>query len=232
MVDVSGNGRRRGSVRRTEKVSAFPMKTHLVPVLAACAAALLVVPVSAAPAAAKSVPFLGQPAPIPGVIEAENFDDGPAGVAYHDVDTIGNPPQGGEARQLGLRYRHHVVGIEATMIVPRFFLVGVVKEGEWLAYTVDVKKAGRYDLEVSIAGWRDGDRAGQFRIEFDGVDKTGPVTAPNTKSWQKCTTITLPGIELRAGVQVMRVVNVKGDEVLNWESFRFVAAKPAASASE
>ncbi len=197
-----------------------------VRVFAAATAACFAAPALAAPAS-RSTPFLGVPAPIPGVIEAENFDEGPAGVAYHDVDEIGNPPQGGEARQLGLKYRHHVVGIEATMIVPRFFLIGVVKEGEWLAYTVEVKKAGRYDLEVSIAGWRDGDQAGQFRIEFDGVDKTGPVVAPNTKSWEKCTTITLRGIELKQGVQVMRVVNVKGNEVLNWESFRFVAPQAA-----
>lgn len=208
----------------------FPVKPF--PFLAACAAAPLVAALCLAAPAGKSTPFLGKPAAIPGVIEAENFDDGPAGVAFHDVDTIGDPPQGGEARQLGLRYRHHVVGIEATMAVPRFFLVGVIKEGEWLAYTVDVKKAGRYDLEVSVAGWRDGDLAGQFRIEFDGVDKTGLVTAPNTKSWQKCTALTLPGIELKQGVQVMRVTNVRGNEVLNWESFRFVAAKPAEPAKK
>jgi hypothetical protein len=83
---------------------------------------------------------------------------------------------------------------------------------------------------VSIAGWRDGDRAGQFRIEFNGVDKTGLLTAPNTKSWQKCTVLKVAGIELAAGVQTMRVVNVKHDEALNWESFRFSAAKPAAPA--
>ena len=201
------------------------MSPHIRPLLllfAACPALAL------SQSAVKTTPFLGQPASIPGVIEAENFDEGPAGAAYHDVDTIGNPPQGGEARQLGLKYRHHVVGIEATMATPRFFLVGVIKEGEWLAYTVDVKKAGVYDLEVSIAGWRDGDRAGQFRIEFNGVDKTGLLVAPNTKSWQKCTILKVPGIQLAAGVQTMRVVNVKHDEALNWESFRFTAAKPAA----
>lgn len=206
----------------------FPMKNTSAFLLSALAACVLPSGVfSNQPA--KTTPFLGRPAAIPGVIEAENFDEGPAGVAYHDVDTIGDPPQGGEARQLGLRYRHHVVGIEATMIVPRFFLVGVIKEGEWLAYTVEVQKAGTYDLEISVAGWRDGDRAGQFRIEFDGVDKTGLLTAPNTKSWQKCTPIKVPGVSLAAGVQTMRVVNVKGNEVLNWESFRFIAPKPAAA---
>lgn len=200
-------------------------KRALLPLALAALAASLAV---AAPV--RTTPYLGQPASIPGVIEAENFDDGPAGVAYHDVDTLTDPPQsGGEARQLGLRYRKHAVGIESTMATPRFFLVGVIKQGEWLAYTVDVKKAGLYDLEISIAGWRDGDRAGQFRIEFNGQDKTGLLTAPNTKSWQKCTVLKVPGIALSAGVQVMRVVNVRHDEALNWESFRFSAAKPASA---
>lgn len=33
-------------------------------------------------------PFGGKPWPIPGLIQAENFDEGPEGVAYHDTDTL------------------------------------------------------------------------------------------------------------------------------------------------
>ena len=62
--------------------------------------------------AATSTPFGGTPAPIPGLIEAENFDDGGEGIAYHDL-TTGNTT--GQYRQtdvdiattLGYRRRVH-----------------------------------------------------------------------------------------------------------------------------
>ncbi|HXA01766.1 MAG TPA: DUF5703 domain-containing protein, partial [Cytophagaceae bacterium] len=42
-----------------------------------------------------SIPYNGNPANIPGTIEAENYDDGGEGIAYHDNDAINN---GGQQR--------------------------------------------------------------------------------------------------------------------------------------
>ena len=47
---------------------------------------------------------------------------------------------------------------------------------------------------------------GTFHIEVNGVDKTGPMTIPNTGGWQSWTTITKSNVSLGAGTQVWRVV--------------------------
>src|SRR5207249_10987812 len=48
--------------------------------------------------------------------------------------------------------------------------------GEWLKYSVNVTTPGRYTLSCRLSAVVDG---GAFHIEFDGVDKTGPVSVPN-----------------------------------------------------
>ena len=160
------------------------------------AAALLVLAGCAAgpSAAASTRPFGGRPHAVPGVVEAEHYDEGPAGAAYHDVDAKnhGAPLRGETA-----------VDIEARPDASNGHGIGWTKTGEWLAYTVDVKEAGRYAIEIPVASNKSG---GTFRLEFDGVDRTGPIAIPDTGGWQKLRTIRKPGVELRAGVQVMRLV--------------------------
>src|SRR5690606_17771897 len=58
-----------------------PAAMSLVVVFAAAAAATVLAEKPAAP-----TPYHGKPHVIPGKIEAEHFDKGPAGVAYRDVD--------------------------------------------------------------------------------------------------------------------------------------------------
>ncbi len=159
-----------------------------------------------------SKPFGGKARAIPGLIEAEDFDEGEPGVAYHDTD-----PQRGTAS--GRTYRKADVDIEKTPD-GKVTLIGQIKEGEWLTYSVDVKKTAVYDLEMSLAGWK----AGSFRIEFDGVDKTGPIEPPMTKSWKVFANATRKGVQLTKGPQTMKVVMSSGSEILNWDSFRFVEA--------
>ena len=57
------------------------------------------------------------------------------------------------------------------------------------------------------------------------MDKTGEIEAPNTKKWNVFKTVSKPGVELTKGVHAMRVVVVKGNEVLNLDSFKFTPAK-------
>src|SRR5690242_17504633 len=65
---------------------------------------------------------------LPGQFEAENFDNGGEGVAYHDV----------EAANLGGQYRPtEGVDIQATSDTGGGFNVGWTKAGEWLRYAVN-----------------------------------------------------------------------------------------------
>ncbi len=53
-----------------------------------------------------------------------------------------------------------------------------MQQNDWMNYTVNVAASGTYTLEARIA-WGD-TQGGTFHIEFDGIDKTGPIQIPNT----------------------------------------------------
>jgi hypothetical protein len=59
-------------------------------------------------------------------------------------------------------------------------IVGWVKAGEWLEYTVNVATSGTYTLETRVTAVGTG---GQIRILVDGEDKTGVLAVPNTGVW-------------------------------------------------
>jgi hypothetical protein len=140
-----------------------------------------------------STPFAGTPLALPGTIQAENFDNGGAGVAYYDLSAAN---QGGQYRDTG-------VDIEAAADTGGGYTLGWVGAGEWLRYTVQVATAGTYDLEVRVASAGAG---GRFHIEVNGVDRTGALTVPNTGGWQTWSTLRTTGLSLSAGTQVWRVV--------------------------
>jgi hypothetical protein len=136
-------------------------------------------------------------APIPGgasiLIQAEDFDAGVEGVAYHDVD----------AANLGGKYRSTGVDIQSTTDAGGGYNLGYVKAGEWLKYTLDVATAGAYaiDFRVASAGSN-----GKFHLEIDGINVTGAMTIPNTGGWQNWTTLSKSAIDLSAGSHVLRLV--------------------------
>lgn len=145
-------------------------------------------------------PYSGSPYAIPGKIEAENFDLGGSNVAYYDTDAANN---GGQYRT------SEAVDIETCS--EGGYNVGWTAAGEWLEYTVNVGTAGDYQLEARVAA---NSAAGYFRVEFEGVNKTGTLTAPVTGGWQTWTTVSKT-ISLSAGTQVMRVYMESGNFNLN-----------------
>ena len=137
--------------------------------------------------------FLGAPAVLPARIEAEDYDIGGEGVAYHDTDS-GNT--GGQYRMT------EDVDVQTCTDVGGGYNVGWLIEGEWLEYTVDAPVAGDYPIEIRVASQSVG---GVFHIEFNGDDKTGDVTVPVTGGWQTWTTVSTTAA-LESGLQVMRFV--------------------------
>ena len=146
-----------------------------------------------AAASVGSTPFSGTPAPLPGTIQVENFDNGGAEIAYHDASS-GNS---------GGAYRSTDVDLEVTTDTNGGYNAGWVSVGEWLRYTVNVASAGSYTVEVRVASPGPG---GTFHIEANGVDKTGPLTVPATGGWQTWRTVSRAGVALNAGSQVLRLV--------------------------
>lgn len=140
-------------------------------------------------------PYNGTAALVPGRIEAENYDEGREGLGYHEFENEGNQ---GDAD-----YRNDQVDIEATQDVDGGYNVGYIRNGEWLAYTVDVQSSGLYDIDFRMAADGDGK---VFHIEVDGVDVSGPIAVPNTGGWQTWETVTVNDIDLTSGEQEIRIV--------------------------
>jgi hypothetical protein len=138
-------------------------------------------------------PYGGTPVSLPGTIQLENYDVGGEGVAYHDT-TSGNT---------GAVYRTNSVDIQASTDTGGGYNVGWTRAGEWLSYSVNVTAAGTYTIDARVASSGAG---GTFHVEVNGVDKTGPMTVPNTGGWQTWVTISKTGVALSAGPQVVRLV--------------------------
>jgi beta-glucanase (GH16 family) len=158
-------------------------------------------------------PFLGFAHGIPGQIEAEDYDLGGEGLAYHDCDTANN----------GGAYRPGE-GVDVEPSSEGAFDVGWTCQGEWIEYTVNVAAAGTYQIDARVASLATG---GSFRLEFDGVDQTGVVSVPATGGWQSWTTVTATAT-LLAGEQIMRYVNLgSASDEFNINGFS-LCALPAA----
>ena len=143
----------------------------------------------------KETPFLAGPATIPGVIQAENFDNGGNYVGYFNLDTSdqGSAPT----------YRSGTtVGVENTGDVGGGYDVGYTSEGEYLRYTVNVSTPGIYNLQARVASLGQG---GYYHVSFDGDNKTGTLFVPGTNGFQTYTTQVSPAFQLSAGHHVMQV---------------------------
>ena len=158
----------------------------------------------------------GKPWPIPGRIEAENFDDGTLfDSAYHDTTWLNEAPQ-------DQRYRDSSVdiGVDAKLGLVD---VGWIEPTEWLEYTVDVQRTGRYRLIARVATPENGRN---FRVAFAGTDRTGPIPVPNTGCWGSdlkgghCfgEAVAHP-IRLEKGTVRMRLLAGTGHYTIDWIRF-------------
>lgn len=133
-------------------------------------------------------PYSGTPMAIPGIISAPRYDTGGEGVAYHDM----------EASNLMSGIWRPGEGVDTDNNRG----IGWIQAGEWIEYTVNVAQAGTYVLSTPACHPGPG---GTFHVNFNGVDMTGTMTAPNTGAWEVNQTISR-SVSLSAGAQVMQVV--------------------------
>ncbi|ACL17370.1 PKD domain-containing protein [Methanosphaerula palustris] len=142
---------------------------------------------------------------IPGTLQAEDYDLGGEGVAYHDT-TPGN--EGGV-------YRHDDVDIEQldTDGSPN---VGWIRAGEWLGYTVNVSTAGTYTAGFRVASSHTGSSV-QMYVD-DGTTPVATVSVPNTGDWPVFQTVQVP-VTLPAGTHRLKFSFPTDFVNINWISF-------------
>lgn len=156
----------------------------------------------------------GQPWPIPGRIEAEDYDLGGEGVAYHDTDAIN---EGGV-------YRHDGVDIEPTADGGGGYNVGWARTGEWLEYTVAVERGGAYDVAARVSSNPGG---GVMQLEIDGSPVGGAQSIPATGGWDTWTDHRFR-VDLPSGEHVLRVRWESGGWNLNHIEFSPVRTRTIA----
>jgi hypothetical protein len=138
-------------------------------------------------------PYSGIAVNIPGKVEAENYDLGGEGVAYHDLN-VGNKHG---------KYRTNDVDIEYATDIDAGYNVGDIQAGEWLAYSINVTQNAKYDFLFRVASQSSGKK---FHVEIDGVDVTGLITVPNTGGWQTWQNVVVPNISMTKGAKLMKIV--------------------------
>jgi hypothetical protein len=158
-------------------------------------------------------PFKKTPFNVTSRIEAENFDNGGEGIAFHN-----------SSRKTRNVYRRTPVELGATRDKGRGFHVGGIRRGEWLEYTVNVQTAGLYNFQ---GRFQPVGRGASFHIEVDGADVSGRIGIPNGGKNSKWRTISKNNVTLSAGRHVLRIVfdsattnKLAGN--FNW--FRFIRA--------
>jgi hypothetical protein len=135
-------------------------------------------------ASAAPTPYGGTRWAVPGTIQAENYDNGGEGMAYHDT-TAGNT---------GGAYRADGVDLEGS--TEGGYNIGWAVAGEWLNYSINVPTAGTYDIQVRVASNGGG---GTFHFNLDQTNISGAMSIPNTGGWQNWQTVTKTGVYFAAG---------------------------------
>jgi len=153
------------------------------------------------------------PAPVPQVvkIQAEDFDEGGEGVAYHDTD-VANIGQ----QSSGLNYRSTGVDIEPSEDTDGTPSIGWIAAGEWLRYTTALS-SGTYDINVRMATVFAG--PSKMRILINGtLATTFDITA--TGGWSAWRTFKVSGINIAStGPATIRVEFPDGAVNFNWIEF-------------
>lgn len=150
-------------------------------------------------------PFNTTPYSVGSSIEAEHFDNGGPGVAYHDL-TPGNegnhfrPNEDVDLKQVG----------DATV-------VGWFQSGEWLEYTITVPTTANYTLAMKM-GSVYSDRS--LSVSLNG-NQVANVAVPVISAWENLTIYTHPTvISINPGTYVVRITNTGQDWVdLDWIGF-------------
>ncbi len=164
----------------------------------------------------QETPFGGTAWTLPGLVQAENFDNGGLNVGYLNLDPVdyGSAPT----------YRAPAtVGVENSGDTGGGYDVGYTKEGEWLRYTVDVTQAGIYNLQARVASLGQG---GYYHVSFDGQDATGNLFVPVTNAFQTYTTMVSPTFTLQPGKHIMQVTFDGNGPTGGMGNFNWFAVQP------
>jgi len=172
---------------------------------------------------------------IPGRLEFEQYDEGGEGIAYHDQDSVNNgsgklnPVNGNPLNEFRLKEGVDISytkdgGIDdnpynKVMPAMKSLYVGWTAEGEWINYTVNVKKNGTYNASLQYTA----NNNSLITIDVDNKNSIGNIPIPSThddadtvawRQWHHWNRIdSLFSIRLTKGAHTLRLRLVKNGDV-------------------
>ena len=196
-----------------------------------------------------SKPYLDTRQIIPGKLQAEFFDLGGEGIAYHDVDSTNsgsgglNPADGTVLNEFRI---HEAVDISYTKVDDRHIdnnpfnlvdpekdqlYVGWTEPGEWTRYSVKVEKTGAYQVGLMYTS----QRGGRISVSENGIDLTGQMDVLSTfnaadsiqwRNWHHWNFAdSLGSLELKAGQHILQL-NTVSEGNMNYNYLVFTLLNP------
>ncbi|MDE6031717.1 MAG: carbohydrate-binding protein, partial [Oscillospiraceae bacterium] len=141
------------------------------------------------------LPFLLPPASAPCRINCENYDRGGEGISYHKLTDTKSEI-----------YRMDNVIIELCDDIGVGYNVKNMVGGEWLEYTINVRKACEYVFRLRVRG------SAGISVDIDSQNST-EIIETQGDNWQ---TVSSAPITLGEGEQVIRLLVRSGKLSANW----------------
>ncbi len=170
------------------------------------------------PFSSTTVPFKNNKISNNTVLNAVDYDLGRNGVAYFDMDTADYRISG--QRGVGNRgrvYRNDGVDIRKDSSVSEAYYVSDIETGEWLQYTINVAKKGKYALRLQVASDKENSKVS---IHVNNVASGIEIALPNTGGMSNWQLAEIKHISLNAGKQTIRMIATAGG--FNFKSIQFV----------
>jgi hypothetical protein len=137
------------------------------------------------------------------IVQAVDYDLGPNGYAYSDMDTASyhyTPGVNTRGNRGGV-YRNDGVDIRSFGSDYEIFSI---EDGEWLQYTVEAPVASSYTMQVKLA--KDAADA-VFSVMINGKTIAQDVQGPSGAGWQQ---VPVKQVKLQQGINRIRIYFTKG----------------------
>jgi hypothetical protein len=191
-------------------------------------------------------PFNNKPQSVPGKMQCEFYDAGGEGISYHDNDSINNgsgklnPANGSFLNEFRMRE-----GVDISFTKPspvdihpynkvepvlNELYVGWTEPGEWINYTIKVKKTAAYTVAIMYTASGDG----KISFAVDGEKITGDLLIPSTRTdeetiqwrqWHHWNRIdSLATVLLKKGTHILTLTTVEHGN-MNYDYIEFQLKK-------
>ena len=156
---------------------------------------------------------------IPGVIQAEDYDEGGQSVSFSDKDFVN---EGNVYREDGV----DIVGLGCSDTLNtqdcEGYAIGHTQAGEWLEYSVNVVLASKYVFRANVASGLD---VGSFRLFVDGKAVTDTIAVPQGDDWNTYGFVEGETAELEKGDHVLRIQFTGTYVNFDWIQFALTKAE-------